>query len=49
MQEEIFGPVVCLSPFDSEEEVIERVNNVAYIYFFKSKFLIKNLDSRSHK
>ncbi|XP_046440765.1 2-aminomuconic semialdehyde dehydrogenase-like isoform X2 [Daphnia pulex] len=30
MQEEIFGPVVCLSPFDSEEEVIERVNNVKY-------------------
>ena len=28
MQEEIFGPVVCVSPFETEEEVIERANNV---------------------
>jgi acyl-CoA reductase-like NAD-dependent aldehyde dehydrogenase len=27
MQEEIFGPVVCVSPFQEEEEVINRVNN----------------------
>ena len=27
MQEEIFGPVTCLTVFDTEEEVIERVNN----------------------
>uniref|UniRef100_T2M660 Aldehyde dehydrogenase family 8 member A1 n=1 Tax=Hydra vulgaris TaxID=6087 RepID=T2M660_HYDVU len=30
MQEEIFGPVVCISPFTTEEEVISRVNNVPY-------------------
>ncbi|KZS20768.1 Aldehyde dehydrogenase family 8 member A1 [Daphnia magna] len=30
MQEEIFGPVVCVSPFDAEDEVIERANNVKY-------------------
>ena len=30
MQEEIFGPVVCISPFKTEEEVIKRVNNVEY-------------------
>lgn len=30
MQEEIFGPVVCISPFDTEEEAIQRANNVEY-------------------
>ncbi|XP_047415721.1 2-aminomuconic semialdehyde dehydrogenase isoform X2 [Sciurus carolinensis] len=30
MQEEIFGPVTCVVPFDSEEEVIRRANNVKY-------------------
>lgn len=30
MQEEIFGPVTCIVPFDTEEEVIERANNVTY-------------------
>jgi len=30
MQDEIFGPVTCITPFDSEEEVIERVNNTRY-------------------
>lgn len=30
MQEEIFGPVVCISPFTTEEEVIGRANNVPY-------------------
>ncbi|XP_056674809.1 2-aminomuconic semialdehyde dehydrogenase isoform X2 [Monodelphis domestica] len=30
MKEEIFGPVVCVVPFDTEEEVIERANNVKY-------------------
>jgi len=30
MQEEIFGPIVCISPFKSEEEVIKRANNVQY-------------------
>ncbi|XP_068087715.1 2-aminomuconic semialdehyde dehydrogenase isoform X2 [Hyperolius riggenbachi] len=30
MQEEIFGPVTCVVPFDSEEEVIEKANGVKY-------------------
>ncbi|XP_037376890.1 2-aminomuconic semialdehyde dehydrogenase [Talpa occidentalis] len=30
MKEEIFGPVTCIVPFDSEEEVIERANSVKY-------------------
>jgi len=30
MQEEIFGPVVCVSPFDSEEEAVARGNGVCY-------------------
>lgn len=30
MTEEIFGPVVCIVPFDTEEEVIKRVNNIQY-------------------
>jgi aminomuconate-semialdehyde/2-hydroxymuconate-6-semialdehyde dehydrogenase len=29
-QEEIFGPVVTVSPFDSEEEVLEYANSVEY-------------------
>jgi acyl-CoA reductase-like NAD-dependent aldehyde dehydrogenase len=30
MQEEIFGPVVCIVPFTTETEVLERVNNSKY-------------------
>src|SRR5690606_32779476 len=30
MREEIFGPVCHLSPFDTEEEVVRRVNDSAY-------------------
>eukprot|EP00117_Sycon_ciliatum_P027211 scpid63350/ scgid22159/ Aldehyde dehydrogenase family 8 member A1; Retinal dehydrogenase 4 len=30
MQEEIFGPVACISKFHSQEEVIERANGVKY-------------------
>jgi len=30
MQEEIFGPITCVVPFDKEAEVIERANNVQY-------------------
>ncbi|WP_396279878.1 NAD-dependent succinate-semialdehyde dehydrogenase [Histidinibacterium aquaticum] len=30
MQEETFGPVAALTPFDSEEEVIERANDTEY-------------------
>jgi betaine-aldehyde dehydrogenase len=29
-QEEIFGPVVCITPFDTEEEAIRQANDVAY-------------------
>jgi betaine-aldehyde dehydrogenase len=29
-REEIFGPVVCIRPFDSEEEVIREANNTPY-------------------
>ncbi|RVE56019.1 hypothetical protein OJAV_G00231930 [Oryzias javanicus] len=30
MQEEIFGPVTCISPFDTEEEAVSRGNGVRY-------------------
>lgn len=30
MQEEIFGPVTCVTPFDTEEEVISRANDTQY-------------------
>lgn len=30
MQEEIFGPVVAIVPFENEEEVIKRANGVKY-------------------
>ncbi|XP_049731589.1 2-aminomuconic semialdehyde dehydrogenase isoform X3 [Elephas maximus indicus] len=30
MKEEIFGPLTCVVPFDSEEEVIKRANGVKY-------------------
>ncbi|RAH80473.1 aldehyde dehydrogenase [Aspergillus japonicus CBS 114.51] len=30
VQEEVFGPVVVIMPFDSEEEVIRRANNTTY-------------------
>lgn len=29
-KEEIFGPVITVSPFDTEEEVVERANNTPY-------------------
>jgi acyl-CoA reductase-like NAD-dependent aldehyde dehydrogenase len=29
-QEEIFGPVVCIIPFDTEEEAIRQANDVVY-------------------
>jgi aminomuconate-semialdehyde/2-hydroxymuconate-6-semialdehyde dehydrogenase len=29
-QEEIFGPVVTIAPFDTEEEAIERANSTQY-------------------
>lgn len=30
IQEEIFGPVTCLAPFESELEAVEKVNGVPY-------------------
>lgn len=30
MQEEVFGPLVCISPFKSEDEAISLANNVRY-------------------
>ncbi|KAH0622320.1 hypothetical protein JD844_024513 [Phrynosoma platyrhinos] len=30
MQDEIFGPVTCVTPFDTEDEVIKRANGVQY-------------------
>lgn len=30
MQEEIFGPVTCVSPFDAEHEAVSRANGVRY-------------------
>ncbi|CCD66851.1 Aldehyde dehydrogenase domain-containing protein [Caenorhabditis elegans] len=30
MTDEIFGPVVCITPFDTAEEVIERANSTPY-------------------
>uniref|UniRef100_A0A8C5QYX6 2-aminomuconic semialdehyde dehydrogenase n=1 Tax=Leptobrachium leishanense TaxID=445787 RepID=A0A8C5QYX6_9ANUR len=30
MQEEIFGPVTCIVPFDTEEEVIDKANGVKF-------------------
>jgi betaine-aldehyde dehydrogenase len=29
-QEEIFGPVVCIIPFDSEQEAVRLANDTAY-------------------
>ncbi|CAG09090.1 unnamed protein product [Tetraodon nigroviridis] len=30
MQEEIFGPVTCVSPFDTEDEAVSKANGVRY-------------------
>lgn len=30
MQEEIFGPVICMTPFDNEAEVLELANDTPY-------------------
>lgn len=32
MQEEIFGPVTCVTVFDTEAEVVDRVNNTRYAH-----------------
>lgn len=44
--EEIFGPVVTITPFDSEEEVIDYANNVEY--GLSSTIWTQNL-SRAHR
>jgi aminomuconate-semialdehyde/2-hydroxymuconate-6-semialdehyde dehydrogenase len=45
-REEIFGPVVTITPFDSEEEVINHANNVEY--GLSSSVWTQNL-SRAHR
>jgi acyl-CoA reductase-like NAD-dependent aldehyde dehydrogenase len=30
VREEVFGPVMCILPFDTEEEVVARANDTAY-------------------
>lgn len=45
-QEEIFGPVVCLIPFESEEEVIEMAN--ATKYGLSASIFTENI-SRGHR
>jgi aldehyde dehydrogenase (NAD+) len=30
MQEEIFGPVICIAPFDTEQEVLQLANDTPY-------------------
>ena len=36
MQEEIFGPVTCVTVFDTEAEVVERVNNTRWVHILTS-------------
>ena len=45
-QEEIFGPVVCLIPFDSEEEVVKMANST--IYGLSASIFTENV-SRAHR
>lgn len=45
-QEEIFGPVVCLIPFDSEENVIKMSNST--IYGLSSSIFTENI-SKAHR
>ncbi|KNE58930.1 hypothetical protein AMAG_04464 [Allomyces macrogynus ATCC 38327] len=46
MQEEIFGPVTCVSPFDDEKEAIEWCNNT--VYGLAASLWTENV-SRAHK
>ena len=46
MKEEIFGPCCHISPFDSEEEVIERANDT--VYGLASAVWTENM-SRGHR
>ena len=39
MQEEIFGPVTCVTVFDTEAEVVERVNNTRWIHILSHPLL----------
>ena len=44
-QEEIFGPVVCVTPFDSEEEAVMLAN--ATRYGLAAYLWTSSLDSRA--
>lgn len=41
MKEEIFGPVVCIRPYQSDEEVLNQINQNEYI--FESSLFTENL------
>ena len=43
MRQEIFGPVVCVSPFDALDEAIGRAN--ALPYAFQAAVFTRNLDT----
>tara|TARA_Y100000589_G_scaffold50255_1_gene41883 strand:+ start:42592 stop:44046 length:1455 start_codon:yes stop_codon:yes gene_type:complete len=45
-QEEIFGPVVCLIPFEEEEEVVKMANST--IYGLSASIFTENI-SRAHR
>ncbi len=45
-QEEIFGPVVCLIPFESEEEVVKMANST--IYGLSASIFTENV-SKAHR
>lgn len=48
VKEEIFGPVMSVLPFDTEEEVIRRANNTTYGLasgvFTRSAVLFNNVE-----
>jgi acyl-CoA reductase-like NAD-dependent aldehyde dehydrogenase len=43
MQHEVFGPVVCISPFDSFDEAIQKANSLPYV--FQAAIFTRDLDT----